>query len=150
MTDVTVIEPTSKRGAKAPVATAKFIFIGDPNDNGAASRAPQTIDNEGDEQGFIGCAIYGMRFPKGKAVEVPLNAMIADTDTPIVRKLRGNRHFFEGTEDELKAARSAGEVKVKVAPKKEPVLIKNLGVRGLKQAAETARNTQNTSDGDDD
>lgn len=150
MTDLTVIEPTTKRGAKVPAVTAKFIFIGDPNDNGAASRAPQTIDNEGDDPGFVGCEIYGIKFPKGNAVEVPLNAVIADTDTPIVRKLRGNRHFFEGTEDELKAARSAGEVKVKPAPKKEPVYIKNLGVRGLKQSAETAKNTQTTSDGDDD
>lgn len=137
-------ETTPRKALKTVPVTAKFIFIGDPTDNGAASRAPQTIDNEGDDPGFVGADLYGFKFPKGKAVEVPLNATIGDTDTPIVRKLRGNRHFFEGTEDELKAAKAAGEVVVKKAPEKKPVYVKNIGVRGLDKAA------PKPDDGDDD
>ena len=148
-TDLTALETPARRSKSSAVATpsAKFIFIGDPNDSGSASRAPQIIDNEENDDAFVGCHMYGIKFPKGKAVDVPLNARIGDSTTLIVNKLRGNSHFFEGDEAELKAAKSAGEVVIKKAPKKVPVLVKHLGVRGLKQAEGV---TKSNDDGDDE
>lgn len=136
------IDAEAKPKTKPQPKTATFIFIGDPNDNGAASRAPRDEDDEG----VPAAEIYGHRFPKGKAVDVRLDAMIGDTHRTVVSKLRGNRHFFEGTEDELKAAKAAGEVSFKAQPKKVPVLVKNIGVRGLKQAGDK----KPADDGDDE
>ena len=116
-----------KSDAKEPTTT-KFIFIGDPNDGGAGSRA---ID-EDDDDGFRGMKIYGLTFPKGKAVEVRFDAKIGGTGMSVVDKLRGNTHFFEGTESEFKSAGIA----IKKAKPKTPRLVKNIGVRGVDVAGD--------------
>ena len=128
MTTDTDIKQQQHKPKPAP-ATTRFIFIGDPKDNGAGSRAPR--DEDANE--FAGVEMYGIRFPKGKAVEVRLDRKIADTDRLTADKLRGNTHFFEGTEDELKTAKSNGEIVIKPAPKKVQSLVRNMGVRGVKQ-----------------
>lgn len=122
--------------------TVKFIFMGDPTDNGAGSRV---IDHD-DENEFRGAVRYGMRFPKGKAVEVPVDAKIGpESHITIVSKLRGNNHYFEGDEAEFKAAKDAGRIKFKKAPEKTPVLVKEMGV--MRKRPKTS---SSASDGDDD
>jgi hypothetical protein len=146
MTLETELTGPKTRAAKPAPATTRFIFIGDPNDNGAASRAKPSDDDAGD---FVGAKLYGIAFPKGKAVEVRLDRTCGpEVSTLVVTKLRGNPHFFEGTEDELKAAKAAGEVVIKPAPKKVPVRTRDIGVRGLKQP-EGAKPAA-ADDGDDD
>lgn len=122
-------------------ATVKFVYIGDPNDNGAGSRA-----FEDDDDDFRGIKLYGIKFPKGKAVDVRQDAVIAGTEISIVAKLQGNSHFFEGTEAEFAAAVKAGEIKRRKAPEKPVILVKNLGVRGMVQPD----GIKTSSDGDDD
>ena len=138
---LTVEQPKPK--AKPVPASALFIFIGDPKDNGAGNRAP----SDDDDGPFLGSKVYGFTFPKGKAVPVPLNAKIGNTPMLVVEKLRGNSHFFEGTEAEFKAARDEGEIVFTKAPKKVPVRTQDVGVRGLEQPAGIK---PSADDGDDD
>lgn len=116
----------STRKQKPALATAQFIFIGDPNDNGRGSRAPRFED---DEEVGTASKMFGIRFPLGKAVSVPLDARIGTSPTLVVDKLRANTHFFEGSEAEFIAAKAAGEIKVRPAPKKVARLVKYAGMR---------------------
>lgn len=118
--------PVTPRKAKPVPSTAQFIFIGDPNDNGRGSRAPRFED---DEDTTTACKLYEIRFPLGKSVAVPLEAKIGTSSMLIVDKLRGNSHFFEGTEAEFQAAKAAGEIKVRPAPKKAARMVKYYGMR---------------------
>ena len=112
---------------KANGQTVKFIFIGDPNDNGAGSHASK----EDDDTDFRGSKRYGFTFPKGKAIEVPVNAKIGDTQMSVVEKLRNHSHYFEGSEEAFAAAKKSGAIQFRKAPPKRARLIKNIGVRGL-------------------
>jgi hypothetical protein len=115
-----------KAKAKPEVETTKFIFIGDLKDSGRGSRAPRDDD---DMETGTSCNLYGYKFPIGRAVAVPLDAKIGTSSMLIVDKLRGNSHFFEGEEAELKAAKDAGQIAVVKARPKTPVLVKYAGMR---------------------
>lgn len=126
MSDVQQDLPAVTKRAKPAVAATQFIFVGDPNDNGRGSRAPRFDD---DDDTDTACKIYGIRFPLGKAVSIPLEARIGTSSMLIVDKLRGNNHFFEGSEAEFQAAKASGQIKVKPAPKKTPQLVRYAGMR---------------------
>lgn len=119
--------PRQSKAAKPVRETTQFIFIGDPNDNGKGSRAPRDDDEE--DNGVPMCPMYGFKFPIGKPVAVPVDAKIGTSSMLIVDKLRGNTHFFEGTEAELAAAKSAGEIVIKKARPKSPILTRFHGMR---------------------
>ena len=119
--------PRPSKAAKPVRETTQFIFIGDPNDNGKGSRAPRDDDEE--DNGVPMTAMYGFKFPLGKPVAVPLDAKIGTSSMMICEKLRGNSHFFEGTEAELSAAKAAGEIVIKKAKPKAPVLVRFHGMR---------------------
>jgi hypothetical protein len=118
--------PRPSKAAKPVRETAKFTFIGDLKDSGRGSRAPRDDDDE--DTGTV-CNLYGFKFPIGKAVSVPLDATIGTSATTVAEKLRGNSHFFEGDEAELKAAKDAGQIVVVKARPKTPVLTRFHGMR---------------------
>lgn len=122
------IPPVKRVGKPKPEAppVATFIFIGDPKDSGRGSRAPR--DDDDTDTGSV-CKLYGFKFPLGKAVDVPIDAKIGPLSVIlVVDKLRGNSHFFEGTEAELKAAKASGELVFTKAPPKVKMLVKHLGL----------------------
>jgi hypothetical protein len=118
--------PRAPKAVKPVRETTKFIFVGDLKDGGRGSRAPR--DDDDVDTGTV-CDLYGYKFPLGRAVAVPLDAKIGTSNMMVIDKLRGNSHFFEGDEAELKAAKDAGQIVVVKARPKTPVLIRYQGMR---------------------